>query len=42
MTALFCQDAVVRPNGTVEIRQIAINGDLGSTLEISCHKLQFA
>ena len=26
---------VVRPNGTVEIRQIAINRDLGSKLEIS-------
>jgi RND family efflux transporter MFP subunit len=26
---------VVRPNGTVEIRQIAIHRDLGSTLEIS-------
>ena len=26
---------VVRPNGTVEIRKIAINRDLGSTLEIS-------
>jgi membrane fusion protein, multidrug efflux system len=26
---------VVRPNGTLEIRQIAINRDLGSKLEIS-------
>jgi membrane fusion protein, multidrug efflux system len=26
---------VVHPNGTVEIRKIVINRDLGSTLEIS-------
>jgi RND family efflux transporter MFP subunit len=38
-TLLFASEkpavGVVRPNGTVEIRQIAIHRDLGSTLEIS-------